>query len=84
MALLRIPEDVTLARHGPLPQAWVKRMPWDIGGARPLWGRSFPAWEGTYPDYASPEYIAIFNEIPGLYRRQMSSEVTSDPMSTAS
>ena len=34
-------------------------------------GKSFRAWEWTYPDYATPEYIAIFNEIRGLYREQM-------------
>ena len=37
-------------------------------------GKSFRAWEWTYPDYATPEYIAIFNEIRALYRQQMYSE----------
>ncbi len=37
-------------------------------------GKSFRAWEWTYPDYATPEYIAIFNEIRALYRQQISSE----------
>jgi len=34
-------------------------------------GKSFRAWEWTYPDYATPEYIAIFNEIRALYREQL-------------
>jgi hypothetical protein len=34
-------------------------------------GKSFRAWEWTYPDYATPEYIAIFNQIRALYREQM-------------
>ncbi len=37
-------------------------------------GKSFQAWDWTYPDYATPEYIAIFNEIRALYREQMCSE----------
>lgn len=37
-------------------------------------GKSFRAWEWTYPDYTTPEYIAIFNEIRALYRQQMSSQ----------
>ena len=37
-------------------------------------GKSFRAWEWTYPDYATPEYIAIFNQIRTLYRQQFSSE----------
>jgi len=37
-------------------------------------GKSFQASEWTYPDYATPEYIAIFNQIRALYRQQMSSE----------
>jgi len=39
-------------------------------------GKSFRAREWTYPDYATPEYIAIFNEIRALYRGQISSEGT--------
>jgi len=39
-------------------------------------GESFRAWEWTYSDYATPEYIAIFNEIRALYRGQISSEGT--------
>jgi hypothetical protein len=34
-------------------------------------GKSFRAWEWTYPDYATPEYIAIFNQIRRLYRGQL-------------
>lgn len=30
-------------------------------------GKSFQAWEWTYPDYATPEYISIFNKIRALY-----------------
>ena len=37
-------------------------------------GKSFRAWEWTYPDYATPEYIAFFNQIRALYREQMSSQ----------
>lgn len=33
--------------------------------------RTFQAWEWTYPDYASPPYIAIFNHIRALYREQL-------------
>jgi len=40
-------------------------------------GKSFRAWEWTYPDYATPEYIAIFNEIRALYRQQISSGANS-------
>nr|HID14469.1 DUF4416 family protein [Anaerolineae bacterium] len=32
---------------------------------------SFQPWEWTYPDYRSPEYIAIFNHIRQLYARQL-------------
>lgn len=38
--------------------------------------KSFRAWEWTYPDYATPEYIAIFNEIRSLYRGQLLQEPT--------
>ncbi len=37
-------------------------------------GKSFQAWEWTYPDYATPEYIAIFNQIRALYSQQVLSE----------
>lgn len=32
---------------------------------------SFRAWEWTYSDYATPEYVAIFNQIRALYREQL-------------
>ena len=32
---------------------------------------TFRAWEWTYPDYASPPYIAIFNHIRKLYKEQL-------------
>jgi hypothetical protein len=38
-------------------------------------GKSFRAWEWTYPDYATPEYIAFFNQIRALYREQMKGTV---------
>jgi len=38
-------------------------------------GKSFQGWEWTYPDYATPEYIAIFNQIRGLYRKQIKGTV---------
>jgi hypothetical protein len=38
-------------------------------------GKSFQAWEWTYPDYATPEYISIFNKIRALYREQMKGTV---------
>ena len=33
-------------------------------------GKSFKPWEWTFPDYATPEYIAIFNLIRERYARQ--------------
>jgi len=33
-------------------------------------GKSFQSWEWTYPDYRTPEYIAIFNQIRELYAQQ--------------
>jgi len=32
---------------------------------------TFRAWPWTYPDYASPPLIAIFNQIRGLYVKQL-------------
>lgn len=32
---------------------------------------TFCPWEWTYPDYASPPYIAIFNHLRGLYLAQL-------------
>lgn len=34
-------------------------------------GNTFKPWEWTYPDYRSPEYIAIFNYLRQLYRQQI-------------
>jgi hypothetical protein len=33
--------------------------------------KTFRPWEWTYPDYASPSYIAIFNHIRELYLAQL-------------
>ncbi len=33
-------------------------------------GRSFKPWDWTYPDYKTPEYIAIFNRVRNIYTRQ--------------
>ncbi|KPK43000.1 MAG: hypothetical protein AMJ78_00055 [Omnitrophica WOR_2 bacterium SM23_29] len=33
--------------------------------------KSFHAWEWTYPDYKTPEYIQIFNHIRDIYSRQL-------------
>jgi hypothetical protein len=33
--------------------------------------KTFRPWEWTYPDYASPPYIAIFNHIRELYLAQL-------------
>ncbi len=32
---------------------------------------SFSPWEWTYPDYATPAYINIFNQIRKLYQQQL-------------
>lgn len=34
-------------------------------------GGTFRPWPWTYPDYASPPYIAIFNHIRAQYHRQL-------------
>jgi hypothetical protein len=34
-------------------------------------GGTFRAWPWTYPDYASPLLVAIFNQIRGLYVKQL-------------
>lgn len=34
--------------------------------------KSFRPWEWTYPDYKTPEYIRIFNQIRNLYACQIS------------
>ncbi len=36
--------------------------------------KTFRPWEWTYPDYASPPYIAIFNHIRELYLAQLRSQ----------
>lgn len=33
---------------------------------------TFSPWEWTYPDYATPAYISIFNQIRTLYQQQIS------------
>jgi hypothetical protein len=33
--------------------------------------KAFQAWEWTYPDYRTNEYIAIFNQIRELYAKQI-------------
>lgn len=33
--------------------------------------KSFRPWEWTYPDYKTPEYIAIFNQIRNIYTQQI-------------
>jgi hypothetical protein len=35
---------------------------------------TFCAWPWTYPDYASPPLIAIFNQIRGIYVKQLRKE----------
>jgi hypothetical protein len=34
-------------------------------------GKSFAAWEWTYPDYRTPEYIRILNQIRDIYAAQI-------------
>jgi len=34
-------------------------------------GRTFNSWEWTYPDYKTPEYIAILNQIREIYLEQV-------------
>ncbi len=33
--------------------------------------KTFQPWEWSYPDYRLPEYIAIFNHIRQIYRKQL-------------
>jgi len=33
--------------------------------------KTFRGWDWTYPDYRTPEYINIFNEIREIYRNQI-------------
>jgi len=37
-------------------------------------GKSFQDWQWTYPDFRSPEYITVFNQIRELYARQIRSQ----------
>ncbi len=39
--------------------------------------KSFQFWEWTYPDYRSPEYIAVFNKIRDIYSNQTIKEIQS-------
>lgn len=39
--------------------------------------KTFNSWEWTYPDYKTPEYLAIFNQIRDIYARQIKSHVSS-------
>lgn len=34
-------------------------------------GKSYKPWPWTYPDYASEEYISVFNKIRGIYAAQI-------------
>jgi hypothetical protein len=34
-------------------------------------GKTYTAWECTYPDYRTPEYIDIFNKIRSTYAQQI-------------
>ncbi len=36
--------------------------------------KSFAVWEWTYPDYATPQYIALFNQLRQAYRMQLKAE----------
>ncbi len=36
--------------------------------------KTFQPWEWSYPDYRSPTYIAIFNQIRENYRKQLDNE----------
>lgn len=36
--------------------------------------KTFQPWEWSYPDYRSPTYIAIFNQIREIYRKQLDNE----------
>ncbi len=33
--------------------------------------KTFQPWEWTYPDYRTPEYIAVFNQIRTIYMQQL-------------
>lgn len=36
--------------------------------------KTFQPWEWSYPDYRLPTYIAIFNQIREIYRKQLENE----------
>lgn len=36
--------------------------------------KSFAAWECTYPDYRTPQYLAIFNQIRQIYSAQLNTD----------
>ena len=38
--------------------------------------KTFQPWEWSYPDYRLPTYIAIFNQIRKIYRKQLENEET--------
>ena len=38
--------------------------------------KTFQPWEWSYPDYRLPSYIAIFNHIREIYRKQLENEAT--------
>lgn len=43
--------------------------------------KSFRAWQWTYPDYRSEEYIGIFNEIRRIYMEQLrNSGISAHPI----
>jgi hypothetical protein len=43
--------------------------------------KSFRAWQWTYPDYRSAEYMGIFNEIRRIYMEQLrSSGISAHPI----
>ena len=39
--------------------------------------KTFQPWEWSYPDYRLPTYIAIFNQIRKIYRKQLENEKLS-------
>lgn len=39
--------------------------------------KTFQPWEWSYPDYRLPTYIAIFNQIRKIYRKQLANEEIS-------
>ena len=36
--------------------------------------KSFTPWEWSYPDYCTPEYIAVFNQIRKIYQQQIKAQ----------